>query len=230
MQQTLLAICMILLTVITFLVMNRLYRRFSFSFFIPVLTSTVTIIIILGVFHIPYTSYMAGGHWISSLLEPAVVALAYPLYKQRHFLMTHWIPIVGGGLIGAVTGMVSVSILAKLFHMVNPVILSIIPKSLTTPVAIEVAKGMGGNVSMAVIGVMIAGIFGVIIAPTIFKLIRVHSPIGRGIALGSASHAIGTSKAAEYGELAFSMSSITMTLSAIIGSFLGPFVAWLFHI
>ncbi len=115
MQQALFTICMILLTVITFFVMNRLYRRFSFSFFIPVLTSTVTIIIILGVFHIPYTSYMTGGHWISSLLEPAVVALAYPLYKQRHFLMTHWIPILGGVLIGAVTGMVSVSLLAKLF-------------------------------------------------------------------------------------------------------------------
>ncbi|MDR7078752.1 putative murein hydrolase (TIGR00659 family) [Neobacillus niacini] len=230
MQQALFPIWMILLTVIAFFVMTRLYKRFSYSFFIPVLTATVLIIIILVVLNIPYKSYMLGGQWINSLLGPAVVALAYPLYKQRHFLLTHMIPILGGVLIGAISGMVSVSILAKLFGMSHPLILSIIPKSLTTPVAIEVARGLGGNASMAVISVMIAGIFGVIAAPTIFKFARVHSPIGRGIALGSASHALGTSKAAEYGELAFSMSSITMTLCAIIGSFLGPIVVWLFHI
>ncbi len=230
MQQVLFAFCMILLTVISFLVMTRLYNRFSFSFFIPVLTATTLIIILLVILHIPYESYMKGGQWINSLLGPAVVALAYPLYKQRRFLMTHLFTILGGGLIGATSGMVSVTILAKLFGINHPLILSIIPKSLTTPVAIEVAKGLGGDASMAVIGVMIAGIFGVVTAPMIFKLTRVHSSIGRGVALGSASHAIGTSKAGEYGELAFSMSSVTMTLCAIIGSLLGPFVVWLFHI
>jgi predicted murein hydrolase (TIGR00659 family) len=230
MQQALFAFCMILLTVISFLVMTRLYNRFSFSFFIPVLTATTLIIILLVILHIPYESYMKGGQWINSLLGPAVVALAYPLYKQRRFLMTHLFTILGGVLIGATSGMVSVTILAKLFGINHPLILSIIPKSLTTPVAIEVAKGLGGDASMAVIGVMIAGIFGVVTAPMIFKLTRVNSSIGRGVALGSASHAIGTSKAGEYGELAFSMSSVTMTLCAIIGSLLGPFVVWLFHI
>src|SRR4051812_31563120 len=114
MQQGLFPIWMILLTVIAFFVMTRLYKRFSYSFFIPVLTATVLIIIILVVLNIPYKSYMLGGQWINSLLGPAVVALAYPLYKQRHFLMTHIIPILGGVLIGAISGMVSVSILAKL--------------------------------------------------------------------------------------------------------------------
>ncbi|MEC1521914.1 LrgB family protein [Neobacillus niacini] len=230
MQQALFPIWMILLTVLAFFAMTRLYNRFSYSFFIPVLTATVLIVIILVVLDIPYKSYMIGGHWINSLLEPAVVALAYPLYKQRHFLMTHLFPILGGVLIGAITGMMSVSILAKIFGMSHPLVLSIIPKSITTPVAIEVARGLGGNASIAVISVMIAGIFGVMAAPMIFKFAQVHSPIGRGIGLGSASHAIGTSKAAEYGELAFSMSSVTMTLCAIIGSFLGPFVVWLFQI
>ncbi|WP_224654102.1 LrgB family protein, partial [Escherichia coli] len=106
---------------------------------------------------------------------------------------------------------------AKIFGIDHSLTMSLIPKSITTPVAIEVAKGLGGNASLAVVSVMFAGIFGVIVAPTIYKLLRVHSPLGRGIALGSASHAIGTSKAAEYGEIAFSMSSITMALCAIIG-------------
>ena len=230
MQQATLAFCMILLTVIAYLAMAKVYKRYSYSFLIPVLTATTLIIVILSMFQIPYESYMVGGQWISSLLGPSVVALAYPLYKQRRFLLDHLLPIGGGVLVGASSGMVSVALLAKAFGINHSLTMSLIPKSLTTPVAIEVAKGLGGNASLAVVGVMIAGIFGVIIAPTIFKLLRVHSPLGRGIALGSASHAIGTAKAAEYGEVTFSMSSVTMALCAIIGSVLGPIVAWAFYI
>ncbi|MFJ8064304.1 LrgB family protein [Psychrobacillus sp. NPDC096426] len=230
MQQVLFAFCMILLTFVAYFFMTQLYKKYSYSFLIPVLTATTLIIVILLVFHIPYKNYMIGGQWISSLLGPSVVALAYPLYKQRHFLINNLFPILGGVLIGAISGMVSVGLLAKIIGIDHTLILSIIPKSLTTPVAIEVSKGLGGNTSMAIVGVMIAGIFGAIVAPTIFKIMRVHSPIGRGIALGSASHAMGTSKAAEYSELTFSMSSVTMTLCAIIGSFLGPIVVWVFHI
>ncbi|MGG0668914.1 LrgB family protein [Sporosarcina koreensis] len=229
MQQVPLAFGMILLTVFAYLAMARIYKRYSYSVLIPVLTATTLIIIVLSLFQIPYERYMIGGQWISSLLGPSVVALAYPLYKQRHFLRDHLLPILGGVFVGASSGMVTVALLAKVFGVKQSLALSIIPKSLTTPVAIEVAKGIGGNASLAVVGVMIAGIFGAIAAPSIFKLLRVHSPLGRGIALGSASHAIGTAKAAEYGELTFSMSSVTMALSAIIGSVLGPIVVWVFH-
>ncbi|MFS0690575.1 LrgB family protein [Sporosarcina sp. 179-K 8C2 HS] len=230
MQQGPLAICMILITVIAYLAMAKIYKRYTYSVLIPVLTATTIIIIILSLFHIPYESYMSGGQWISSLLGPSVVALAYPLYKQRRFLLDHLAPIIGGVFVGASSGMVSVVLLAKIFGVNHSLTLSLIPKSLTTPIAIEVAKGLGGDASLAVVAVMIAGIFGAIVAPSIFQLLRVHSPMGRGIALGSASHAIGTAKAAEYGELTFSMSSVTMALCAIIGSVLGPIVVWVFHI
>ncbi len=220
---------MILLTVVAYFLMTQLYKRYSYSFLIPILTATILIIVILLVFHIPYKSYMIGGQWLSSLLGPSVAALAYPLYKQRHFLINNIFSILGGVLIGAISGMVSVGLLARILGINHTLILSLIPKSLTTPVAIEVAGGLGGNASMTIVSCMIAGIFGAIVAPTIFKFMRVHSPVGRGIALGSASHSMGTSKAAEYSELTFSMSSVTMTLCAIIGSFLGPIVVWLFH-
>lgn len=228
MQQIPFTVGMILLTIIIYFLTNKLYKRYSYSYLIPILTATTLIIAILLIFHIPYHSYMIGGKWINTLLGPSVAALAFPLYKQRHFLIHNFLPILGGVLIGAITGMLSVSLFAKMLGINQTLILSIIPKSLTTPVAIEVARGMGGNVSMTIVCVIIAGIFGSIVAPTIFKLLRVHSAIGRGIALGSASHAIGTSKAAEYSELTFSMSSVTMTLCAIIGSFLGPLVALIF--
>lgn len=229
MHQVLLALGMFFLTVIAYLAATHLYKRLPSSFLIPVLTATAFIITILVLLDIPYESYMTGGQWINSVLGPAVVALACPLYRQRHFLIKHLLPILGGVLIGAISGMVSVGILAKLFGFDHPLTLSLIPKSLTTPVAIEVAKGLGGNVSMTIIGVMIAGIFGSMVAPAIFKYTRIHSSIGRGIALGSASHALGTAKAADYGELDFSMSSVSMTLCAIIGSFLGPIIAMLLN-
>lgn len=229
MQQVFFAFCMILLTVVVYFAMTQLYKRYSYSYLLPILTTTVLIIIILVMLHIPYKSFMIGGQWINSLLGPAVVALAYPLYKQRHFLMKNLFTIVGGVLIATISGMVSVGLLAKILGITQTLTLSIIPKSLTTPVAMEVAKGLEGDASIAILGVMIAGIFGSIAAPTIFKFMRVHSPVGRGIALGSASHAMGTSKAAEYSELTFSMSSVAMALCAIVGTFLGPLVVWLFH-
>ena len=149
MQQVLFAFCMILLTVVAYFAMTQLYKRYSYSFLIPILTATILIIVILLVLHIPYKNYMIGGQWINSLLGPAVVALAYPLYKQRHFLMNHLFTILGGVLIGAISGMVSVGLLAKILGINHTLILSIIPKSLTTPVAIEVARGLGGNASMS---------------------------------------------------------------------------------
>ena len=166
MQQATLAFFMILLTVVAYLAAVKLYKRYSFSFLIPVLTATTMIIVVLSLFQIPYDKYMVGGQWISSLLGPSVVALAYPLYRQRYFLRDHLLPILGGVLVGASSGMVSVALIAKLFGLNQNLTLSLIPKSLTTPVAIEVAKGLDGNASLTVVGVMIAGIFGAIIAPT----------------------------------------------------------------
>ena len=220
---------MIVLTVILYLMMTRLYKKYTYPFFVPILTTSILIILLLVLTHIPYNRYMEGGQYINSLLGPAVVALAYPLYKQRHFLIQHIFTIVSGVLIATVCGMVSVGLLAKVLGINHKLILSIIPKSLTTPVAMEVSTELGGTSSITIFSVLIAGIFGAIAAPTIFKILRVKSPVGRGIALGSASHAMGTSKAAEYSELTFSMSSVAMALCAIIGTILGPLVVGLLH-
>lgn len=227
MQQAVYAFLMILLTFACFFMMAKLYARLAYAFLIPVLTSTFLIIVILVACKIPYESYMEGGKWINSLLGPAVVALAFPLYKQREFLKKHLVLIVGNVAVAGFVGMVSVALIAKWIHLNHSLTLSILPKSVTTPVAMAVADGLGGRASMAIVGVMIAGIFGAMLAPYIFRLFGVESTVGRGIALGSASHALGTSKAAEYNELAFSMASVSMTLNAILSSLLAPIIAWL---
>ncbi|MFP7735008.1 LrgB family protein [Priestia aryabhattai] len=210
--------------------MTKVYVRFSYPILIPVLTTTVFIILLLLAFHVPYDKYMIGGKWINSLLGPAVVALAYPLYKQREMLVKYSIPIIGGVFVGLFAGMISGLVFAEVFSIDRSLILSIIPKSITTPVAIQIATGLGGVPSMTVVFVMIAGFSGVILGPLLLKWIRIKSSLGKGIALGSASHALGTSKAFEYGELTVSMSSVSMTLSAVLGSVFGPIVVWLFQV
>ncbi|MFL7942765.1 LrgB family protein [Priestia megaterium] len=230
MQEFFIALFIIIATAALYLVMAKLYVRFSYPILIPVLTTTVFVILLLLAFHISYDEYMIGGKWINSLLGPAVVALAYPLYKQREMLVKYSIPIIGGVFVGLFAGMISGLVFAEVFGIDRSLILSIVPKSITTPVAIQIATGLGGVPSMTVVFVMIAGFSGVILGPLLLKWIRIKSSLGKGIALGSASHALGTSKAFEYGELTVSMSSVSMTLSAVLGSVFGPIVVWLFQV
>jgi len=225
-----LTIVSIAATVGIYIVMAGIYKRFSLPVLIPVLTSTIMVVGLLVGFHIPYEDYMVGGHWIHSLLGPGVVALAYPLYKQRDVILKYSLTIIGGVLAGLLTGMMSGFLFARILGMDHDLILSIIPKSITTPVAIQIASGIGGVPAMTVVFVMVAGFSGVILGPMILKWVRIRSKMGQGIALGSASHALGTSKAMEYGELSVSMSSVSMTLSALLGSVIGPLVVWLFQI
>ncbi|MCA1028977.1 MULTISPECIES: LrgB family protein [Cytobacillus] len=221
------SISMILLTLVIYFVVSSLYKRYPLPILLPILSGTVLMIIILVSLGISYDKYMEGGQFITSLLGPTVVALAYPLYKQRDFLKKYLFTIIGGAFIATLTAMLSVGLLGKALRIDSALIISMLPKSLTTPVAIEVAKVLEGNASMAVVGVTITGIFGVIISPYIFKYLRIYTSIGRGIALGGTSHAMGTAKAAEYDELAFSISSITMSICAIIGSIIGPLIVWI---
>ncbi|WP_182005537.1 LrgB family protein [Priestia aryabhattai] len=230
MQEFFIAVFIIVATVALYLVMAKVYVRFSYPILIPVLTTTIFVILLLLAFHVSYDEYMIGGKWINSLLGPAVVALAYPLYKQREMLVKYSVPIIGGVFVGLFAGMISGLVFAEVFGVDRSLILSIIPKSITTPVAIQIATGLGGVPSMTVVFVMIAGFSGVILGPILLKWIRIKSSLGKGIALGSASHALGTSKAFEYGELTVSMSSVSMTLSAVLGSVFGPIIVWLFQV
>ncbi|MCZ2258346.1 LrgB family protein [Sporosarcina sp. G11-34] len=230
MQIVFMSLAIIIVTVVIYFVMNFFYFKFHFPFLLPIVTSTFSIIVLLVMFKIPYATYMVGGKWIDFLLGPAVVALAIPLYKQRELLKQNMFPIIAGVFIGSLVGMVSGMFFAKIFGFSKEIILTILPKSITTPVALQIASGLGGVPSLAVVFVMLAGFTGAIFGPHLMKWGKIETTIGRGIALGTGSHAIGTSKALELGEGEGSVSSIAMTLSAIIGSIIGPFIAWLFYL
>lgn len=204
--------------------------KFHFPFLVPIITTTITIIVILVVFNIPYETYMIGGQWINQLLGPAVVSLAIPLYKQRALLKLQIYPILTGVFTGCLTGMVTGVLFAKSAGFSKELVLSILPKSITTPIAMQISEQVGGIPALAAVFVIIAGITGVLLSPYFLKFFKLDSTLGRGIGLGVATHAIGTSKAIEYGEQEASLSSVAMTLSAIFGSVLGPVIAWIFYL
>ena len=221
------AVFFAIMTVVVYLVTNFLYLRYRKTLLNPVLASTAILASILVLGNIPYNTYMLGGSWIGTLLGPAVVALAIPLYKQRELLFANLLPIISGIATGVVVGMASGILFTQLFRFSEELILTVLPKSLTTPVAMQVASNLGGIPSLAAVFVMVAGFTGYIIGPLLMKWLHIDSPIGRGIGLGTSAHGMGTAKAFEYGQQETSMSSVAMTLSAVFGALLGPVAAWL---
>lgn len=227
MSNILIGLAAIVGTLLVYLFSMKLHQKVLRPFTLPVLIATICIIALLAIFHIPYDTYMIGGEWINQLLGPAVVALAYPLYQQRHILKDLMIPIFIGVLIGAITGIISGVLFAKWSGADDFVIYSLVSKSVTTPVSMAIADSIGGGMSLAAIFVMFAGIGGVLMSTLLLKVFRIHDAIGRGVSLGSASHAIGTAHALEHSELEGSVSSVAMVLSAIIVSIIAPGIIWI---
>lgn len=225
--------CMIVLlivsgTVASYFFSQALYKHIKITLLIPVVVATALIIITLLLFNISYETYMIGGKWIHLLLGPAVVSLAYPLYEQRHLLKRLAFPILCGSLTGAVLGIVTGLFFARLFELDDELIYSVIPKSVTTPVAMDVSESLGGISSLAAVFVIIAGVFGAVFGRLIFHLFKLKKPVAKGVALGSASHAIGTAYAFEHSELEGSISTIAMIVSAVFVSILAPSIVQFF--
>lgn len=222
MKIILVTIFFILMTICIYMIATKLYNKYRLPILNPALITTIAVIIILQLFHIPYDSYMIGGQWIHELLGPSVVALAYPLYKHIGLIMKHFKIIISCIMIGIIVNIISVSAFLMLAGFSKEITLSAIPKSITNAVAIEVANQIGGIPSLTVVFVMMAGFTGIIIGPYLFKWFNIKSDLARGMSFGNASHGIGTAKALEYGKATGSISTTGMILSAIFSSFLIP--------
>ena len=209
-------------TILLYLMFVNIHKKSKSQFTLPILAVSTVIIIFLLIFNIPYETYMLGGKWIAFLMGPAVVALGYPLYNHFHMLKRLAGPIIVGTLTGAVIGVSSGVLLAKGLGFERELILALAPKSVTTPVAISIVEILEGPTSLAAVFVIIAGAGGVLISPYVFKIFHLNTPIGRGIGIGSASHAIGTASAMDRSDEEGSLSTIAMVLSAVFVSFLAP--------
>ncbi|MDC3418188.1 LrgB family protein [Aquibacillus salsiterrae] len=209
-------------TIGLFFCAKLLYKKYRSPFTLPILTTTIIIVSVLLIASVPYSVYMIGGKWLDHLLGPVVVALGYPLYKQWTILKKYIGPLLIGVSGGAIFGVASGVLLAKVFQFDELIYYSIASKSVTTPVSMDIAKTMGGAPSLAAAFVMMAGIGGAVLGPTFLKLAKVKHPVARGIGMGTASHAIGTSRAMENSELEGAVSTVAMTVSAIIVAVITP--------
>ena len=213
----------ILLTILCYIIAKKMYAKFTNPLMIPIVTSTTVIMIILVNLHISYEKYMLGGKWINLLLGPAVVSFAYPLYEHRATLKKHCLSIFISVFAGTVIGLLSGVYLSLWLGLKKIIMLSLAAKSVTTPLAMGITSIIGGIPSLTVVYVMIAGISGSIFGPFILSKLKIDHPVAIGTSYGIASHGVGTAKAAEYGKIEQAISSIAMTLSAILASILIPF-------
>ena len=194
-----------------------LYERVKSPLLNPLLVTVALIIAALVALRIPLESYEQSVQLISFLLGPATVALAaYSVHRQRQTLKDHFVPIFAGCLVGSIVSMTSAYALCKLLGLDDALALSFIPKSVTTPIAIAVSEQLGGVTSITVAAVIVTGILGAITAPLMARLFRVRDGIAKGVAIGTCSHAVGTTKALEMGELEGAMSGVSIAVSGLL--------------
>jgi predicted murein hydrolase (TIGR00659 family) len=212
------------LTLGAFWAAQMLQRRFRWVVLNPILVAIAAIILTLKLCNVSYESYHSGGKYIEFLLKPAIVALGVPLYLQLEQIRKQAVPILLSQLVGCVIGIVSAVLVAHYLGASTQVIISLSPKSATTPIAIEVSRVMGGIPALSAIIVILTGIFGAIFGQAILRLARVKSPIAQGLALGAAAHAVGTSHAMEASQRLGAYSSLGLIVNGTLTGLLAPFI------
>lgn len=223
-------IYLIAITFIAFGSAKLLQRRFHVILLNPILISTILILIYMAVTDTQYESYKEGGKYIEFWLKPAVVALGVPLYHQLSNIKKQLLPLLISELAGCVIGIVSVVVMAKLLGSPSELILSLVPKSVTTPIAIEISESIGGIPALTSAVVICTGIFGNLAGFKIVKMSRIKSPIAGSLSVGTAAHAIGSAAAIEKGERYGAFSSLGMTMNGLFTALLTPFILQLIGI
>lgn len=215
------------ISIIAFQIGLFINKKTKKAIFNPLIIAIGLIIILLSYFDIDYEIYNKGGSIINFFLGPATVVLAIPLYKQIDRLKSSGIPVLLGIIVGCITSVVSIFYLGKAFGLNGPVFVSLIPKSVTAAISKEISAQIGGIPALTVAVTVLTGITGNVIGPYVCKLFRIHDEVAVGIAMGTSSHAIGTAKAMELGEVQGAMGSLAISVAGLLTVFLAP---WLLKI
>ena len=182
----------------------------------PLLIAIVLVMLLLRGLDIDYAAYNQSARLVSSLLTPATVCLAVPLYEQLQLLKRHKAAILTGVISGVLTSLVCVLVLAMLFGLDHAAYVTLLPKSITTAIGMGVSEQLGGHVSITVAVIIITGVIGNMIAESVCRAFHITDPIARGVAIGTASHAIGTTKAMELGEVEGARSSLSTVVAGVL--------------
>lgn len=215
---------MLTLTIGVYLASVWLYRKTKLRLLHPILTSMLVIIAFLKITGIEYEAYQAGNQLIDFMLGVSVVALGYLLYEQIEHVKGRLATILTSVVVGSVVGILSVIWIARWMGADEAIILSLQPKQVTTPIAISVAENSGGIPSLTSMVVIIAGMLGGIVGPFVLDKLGISNRIARGLALGSASHAVGTARALELGAIEGAISGLAIGLMGIITAILVPII------
>jgi predicted murein hydrolase (TIGR00659 family) len=212
----------------TFMFGVYIYRRTKITLLQPLLTTMLIIIPFLKISGLEYQTFYQQTHILHFMLGPSVVALGYVLYEQIEHIKGNVVSILTAVFVGCIVGIASVVLIAKLFNADHILIASLAPKSVTTPIAISLAEKSGGIPALAAAFVVLCGIFGGLVGPVILRRIGIKSKIAQGLAMGSASHALGTARAMEMGALEGAISGLAIGIMGIMTALLIPFAERLF--
>ena len=206
----------IALTILGYLIGLWLNRKFKTPILNPLLVAMVLIILILSLCRIPYDSYHKGGSIITVFLVPVTTILGYSIYLRLDVLKKYWLPILTGCLVSCGVSIGSTIALCKIFGLDEVLTGSLVPHTVTTPIAVGVSEKLGGIKGITVAGVIFTGVIGAVLAPMLVKLFRMKNPVGIGVGLGCSCTAIGTARAMEMGEVQGAMSSMALGVAGMM--------------
>lgn len=204
------------LSLVAYLLGMYLKKKLKLGIFNPLLISIVLSIVVLLTCHIDYEVYNAGAQYLSWLLTPATVCLAIPLYEQWGMLKRNYKAVLLGLAAGVVTSLVTVLVLSWILGLTHQEYVTLLPKSITTAIGMGVSEELGGYVTITVAVIIVTGVLGNMFGELICKIFRIQEPVSKGLAFGSAAHAIGTAKAIEIGEVEGAMGSLAIAVAGIL--------------
>lgn len=206
----------VVLSVLAYGVGTWLYKKFRLAVFNPLLISVILVMVFLKLSGVSYEVYNTGARYISYLLTPATVCLAIPLYEQLTLLKKNYKAIVLGIAAGVMTSLCSVLVMALLFGLNHSYYVTLLPKSITTAIAMGVSEELGGYVTLTVAVIIVTGILGNMIGEIVCRIFRIREPIAKGVALGTSAHAIGTARAMEMGDVEGAISGLSIAVAGLM--------------
>ncbi|MBQ1482898.1 MAG: LrgB family protein [Erysipelotrichaceae bacterium] len=218
----------ILLSLIAYIFAVWIKKKFGYAFLNPLLVAIIITVAAVLLLNVDYEVYNSSAKYLSFLLTPATVCLAVPLYEQFDKLKENAAAILIGIFSGVLTSIASIFAMSKLFGLSRSEFVTFLPKSITTAIGLSVSEELGGYVSITVAAIIVTGVLGNIICEGILKLFRIEDPIAKGAAIGTSSHAIGTSKAIEIGEVEGAISSLSIVVAGIMTVLLSSLFAGLY--
>ncbi|AVV85535.1 LrgB family protein [Shewanella putrefaciens] len=228
MSQTVLALISLLLTVFCYYGAKSLYKHHKVWWLAPIVFAPVMIILLVFNLNIPLPTYFEYTHWLMAMLAPATIAFALPIYRERKLICQYPLTITLGVVAGLFLGMISTWLLVKFIPLPAELSKSLLVRSVSTPFAMEATSAFGGVSELTAMMVLITGIIGMLVCEPLFKLMRIRTSLGKGVALGASAHGAGAAKATELGQQEGVIASLTMIFIGIAMVLGAPVFALIF--